>query len=287
MNKIRLCLAGGGIKGAAHIGVLKAFEEAGVKFDYVGGTSSGSIVATLYAAGYTADEIYQLFGKYAKKIKYIDIKNILKLVGGLIFKRKFVLDGLNSGEVIEKIVNEACNEKEIYHIKDITMPLIIPSVSLKDGSVYIFQSQNLKRTFSHKIYYSNDIDIGKAVRASCSYPGVFSPCSYQNITLVDGGIRENVPWKEMRLAGADKVISVVFESELDKKCCDNVIEVVERSIEILCHELSNYELEGANYLLKIKTKNISLLDTQKMDYLYRLGYQKAKANMETMQTWIE
>ena len=71
-----LALSGGGAKGAAHIGVLKAFEEEKIKINYIGGTSSGSIVATLYAAGYTADDIYYIFKKYCKKIKYVELKNI-------------------------------------------------------------------------------------------------------------------------------------------------------------------------------------------------------------------
>ena len=65
-----LCLAGGGVKGAAHIGAIKALEEANIKFDCVGGTSSGSIVACLYACGFSADEMYKIFKKYCKKIKY-------------------------------------------------------------------------------------------------------------------------------------------------------------------------------------------------------------------------
>ena len=62
-----LCLAGGGVKGAAHIGAIKALEEANIKFDCVGGTSSGSIVACLYACGFSADEMYKIFKKYCKK----------------------------------------------------------------------------------------------------------------------------------------------------------------------------------------------------------------------------
>ena len=79
-----LCLAGGGVKGAAHVGAIKALEEENVKFDYVGGTSSGSIVATLYACGFTADEMYTIFKKYCKKIKYVDIKNIIQLPANLL-----------------------------------------------------------------------------------------------------------------------------------------------------------------------------------------------------------
>ncbi|MDE5830904.1 MAG: patatin-like phospholipase family protein, partial [Clostridia bacterium] len=82
--KIGLSLAGGGVKGAAHIGVLKAFEEKNIKIDYIAGTSSGSIVSTLYAVGYKPNEIYDIFKKYCKEINYVSILNILKLIAGLI-----------------------------------------------------------------------------------------------------------------------------------------------------------------------------------------------------------
>ena len=62
-----LCLAGGGIKAAAHIGGLKAFEEENIKFDCVSGASSGSIIATMYALGYSSDEMWKMFKRYCKK----------------------------------------------------------------------------------------------------------------------------------------------------------------------------------------------------------------------------
>ena len=95
--KTGICFAGGGIKGVAHIGALKAFEEENIKFDYIAGTSSGSIVACLYSIGYSADEIYEIFKKYANKIRYVDAKNIFKLIFNLIVKRKIQITGLNRG----------------------------------------------------------------------------------------------------------------------------------------------------------------------------------------------
>lgn len=272
---------GGGIKGAAHIGVLKALEEEKIKINYISGTSSGSIVAALYAMGYNYNDIYLLFKKYSKKIKYIDGKNIFKLIYGIIIKRKIIINGLNSGEIIEEIINEAAKEKKVEKIGDIKIPTIIPSVDVHTGKIYFFVSQyrDNRNRFSDEIVYNSNINIGKAVRASCSYPLIFSPCKFNGTELVDGGVRENIPWKGLKEIGADKVISVVFNKETDGKCCKNIIEVVANSLDILNHELYNYEITGADYLLKIKTKNVSLLDMEKIDELYKLGYEITKKNI--------
>ena len=247
-----LCLSGGGVKGAAHIGVLKALEEKNVKIDYIGGTSSGSIVATLYAVGYKSDEIYNIFKKYCKDIKYIDIKNIFKLIFGIITTGSIIIDGLNSGKSINKLINKMCNKKDIYNISDIKMPLAIPSVNMNTGEVVCFTSLKM-RAFSDNTVFVNDVKIGNAVQASCSFPAIFSPCDYKNCKLVDGGIRENVPWREVKFLGADKVISVVFENEVDNSCFKNLIDVTARSYELMCKELSNYELRGEECLIKIKS----------------------------------
>ena len=274
--KLGLSLSGGGIKGVAHIGVIKALEEEGIKIDSIAGTSSGSIVATLYAMGFKADEMYIIFKKYCKKIKYIDFWNILKLIYGLIFKRKVIIDGLNSGKEIEKLINKIANEKHIENISDINFPLVIPTVDMCNGKLMCFSSyQQEKRKLSNTVFFKS-INIGKAVRASCSYPVIFSPCEFNDTKLIDGGIRENTPWRELKEIGTDKVISVVFKEEFNKNCCMNIIDVAGRSISLLCNELANYEWEGTEYLLEIHTKKIGLLDMDKIDELYEIGYRKAK-----------
>ena len=286
---IGICFSGGGIKGVAHIGALKALEEENIKFDYIAGTSSGSIVACLYSIGYNSNEIYEIFKKYINKINYFEIKNIIKLISGILIKRKIIITGLNSGKKIEKLINRECAKKEINNINQINKKLLIPCVNLKNGDVHIFSSIKNKnrKEYSDNIIYENNINIGKAVRASCSYPGVFSPCIIEDNYMVDGGIRENVPWKELKECGAQKVISIIFQNEIKEKNKIDMFDVISGSMELLCRELSNYELNGADYLIKIKTKNIQLLDKTKLDYLYNLGYIETKGKIREIKELIK
>ena len=284
--KLGIYLAGGGVKGDAHIGAIKALEENNINFEYISGTSSGSIVASLYASGYTTDEIYKIFKKYCKKITYIDFANILKCIGGIIFTGKIVIDGLNSGNQIEKLINNVCEKKNIENISDINMPLLIPSVDMYDGKLYCFTSKDMRNTFSDDIIFVSDINIGKAVRASCSFPIVFSPCEYKDTKLLDGGIRENVPWKETKSIGAEKVLSFVFENEIDDKCCSNLIDVADRSFQLLSRELSNYELNGVDYMIKFKSPKTSLLDMSKIDELYEIGYRQTIENINQIKKFV-
>lgn len=284
--KIGLCLSGGGVKGAAHIGALKALEEENIKIDCISGTSSGSIVSSLYAMGYTPNEIYLLFKKFGKEISKVDILKIIKLIYGLIFKRKIIIEGLNSGNKLYKIVQEQASKKEIKQIKDIKMPLIIPSVNLYNGEIYLFTSLENNRKYSDEYITLNNIEIGRAVQASCSYPGVFCPVNFKNKKLIDGGVRENTPWKELKELGADKIISIVFEKEEKTKKDVNMIDCIIKAMEIQSHELYNYEVDGLEYILKIKTDLTSLLEIEKIDELYKEGYKQTKRNMEKIKSYL-
>lgn len=281
-----LCLAGGGVKGAAHIGVIKVLEEENIDFKYIGGTSSGSIVACLYSCGFTSDEIYKIFKKYCKKIRYVDFLNVIKLIVGLIFTGNIIIDGLNSGKEIEKLIKKVCNKRGIFNIQDARKTIAIPSVNLCNGKVICFTSECNKKIDLDNTVFVNDIEIGKAVRASCSYPVVFSPCKYKDIKLIDGGIRENVPWKELKRLGARKVLNITFEEETTNECDKNIIEVASSSIGLLSKELSSYELEGSDYTIKIKTNKIGLLDMKQIDKMYEEGYNETKKNIKEIKEKI-
>ncbi len=272
-----LCLSGGGIKASAHIGALKALEEEGIRFECVSGASSGSIIATMYALGYNSDEMWEMFQIYCKKIKYVDWINVFKIIVGLVFERKIIVNGLNRGKIVEKIMKEICMEKGIYKINEIRMPLAIPMVDLQNGTVYIASSKENRGVLLDNTEFITDIPIETAIRASCSFPGVFSPCEYNGLQLIDGGTRENLPWKPLKQIGADEVYGISFDTIYkNDDCCDSLIDVAERAMELQGRELSMYEKEGINKEIRIQSKKVSLLDSSKIYELYRIGYQQTK-----------
>ena len=278
-----LTLSGGGIKAAVHIGALKAFEEEKIKFDCVSGASSGSIIATMYALGYSSDEMWKMFKKYYKKIKYVEWKQVIKMILGLIFTRRLVIDGLNSGKVIEKIINEICKKSHVENINEIKMPLMISMVDLQKGTVYIASSQEKRKVLQDNTKYISDIPIATAVRASCSFPVVFSPCKFDGIQLIDGGTRETLPWKGLKEYGADEVYGIAFDTILEKnQCCKNMIEVAARAMELQGRELANYEKEGIDHLITICLKKVALLDSSQIDILYKMGYEETKKQLNLL-----
>ena len=220
---------------------------------------------------------HYILKKYLKKVKYIDIKNFFKIIGGLLFTGRIIVDGLNSGNFLTKAMKEICIENNVFKMNDIKMPVAIPAVNLENGEVIIFSSKEIRQNISDEIRYIVDAPIEVAVRSSCSFPVVFSPCMYKKMQLVDGGVRENVAWKELKEMGADSVLGINFASKSkEDECYENMIDIAVRSIGLMEHELSNYELDGIDELITIKTKKIGLLDTRDIEYLYNEGYKFAK-----------
>ena len=202
--KIGLALSGGGVRGVAHAGVLKALEENRIKIDIIGGTSAGSMVSSLYAMGYTPDEILECFKHNYNKIIGKSRFSIINGVKNLLDK-KSGFKGLKRGENIEEIFDTLANSKNIYRLNEIKMPLVIPTVDILNSKEYIFTNYvpNLKNTvikqqenekndnniisrnmfnnekissvnFDATNKYITDISIGKAIRASSSFPAVFN-----------------------------------------------------------------------------------------------------------------
>ena len=157
--KLGIALSGGGIRGISHAGVLKALEDNGIKIEVIGGTSSGSLVASLYAMGYSPYYIYILFKRYAKDIVEINSSPILSGIGNFMMNKKVCIAGLKTGETLEKAYDEIAKRKGISNMADITkMPLVIPSVDVTVSKEYIFTNKIPEKS-EDKSPYITDISV--------------------------------------------------------------------------------------------------------------------------------
>ena len=293
--KIGIALSGGGIKGAAHIGVLKALEEENISISAVAGTSIGSAVASLYAMGYTPDEMLELFRYFAKTLLKADPKY---LMSNIRTTRSILGKGILSGESIEEAVQECARLKNIQYITDIKMPIAIPTVDIKTKKKIVFTNRKLDETqYLAKVEgkegeyiakqneenstYINKIEIGKAVRASCSYPGVFAPLEYENYKFVDGGVLNNVPTEELPLLGVDKIITVKFPPK-ENENPRHALDVLFRCVDIGFEDRDNSKIHHSDFTLDIHLTSSSVFNTKKLDACYEEGYRVAKEQMEKL-----
>lgn len=173
-TRMGLAFGGGGARGYTHLGVLKAFEEYGLKFDYVSGTSVGSLIGAFYAAGWNYEKIYQV-------AKDIDLKNIKP--SGIFGLLPSKTDG------IEKIVKSNLGD---INIEDLVLPYAAVAVDLKTTKEHILTKGNL----------------AKSIAASCAVPGIFQPVVLGDLLLCDGGLNNNLPASVPKRKGCDYVVAI-------------------------------------------------------------------------------
>ena len=277
--RIGLALAGGGIRGIAHAGVLKALEENNIKVDIIGGTSAGSLIAALYAMGYSPYYIFILFKRYAKDMVAINSSPVISGIGNFIFSKRTKMPGLKTGMSLEKAYNGAAMRKNVINIGDIKMPLVIPAVDISESKEYVFT--NYLPRYEKSDRYITDITVGKAVRASCSFPAVFCPCKYKEHLFMDGGSLDNVPAYEVKKQGANRILSVNFDSNKITENSD-IMDIVMKTIDIMGNKISEDSLKCSDYILTIPSDGTGLLDANKLDFCYRMGYETTMKNIEAI-----
>ena len=275
--KLGLAMSGGGIKGAAHIGVIQALQEENIKVDIVGGTSIGSIVAALYAMEYTPKEMLKLFNYFSKLIfknsaMYTDPrgKKLLSIQAG----------GLYSGENIAFAIEEAGKYKNIKKLQDLKIPIVIPAVDLRDSEKYVFTNMG---KINDK--YLNKADISIAVRASSSYPAIFAPCIYNKHKFVDGGILDNIPVEEVKKIGADKVIAIRFKLNKTSRTI-GLRSTLNKAIDIMFSKIEGEEVKKADYVIEIDTQDVNPFDFKQSNKCYKYGYLQAKKEIVNIKKMI-
>ena len=282
--KVGVSLAGGGIRGIAHVGVLKALEENNIKVAAIAGTSAGSIIATLYAMGYSPYYIYLLFKRYARDIINIRSKPIINGITNFIRNNRIGIAGLSDGNEFEKMYDELARKKGFRLIGDIKMPLLVSAVDIGESKEYIFTNCASRKNI--KDNYITEIGIGRAVRASSSFPAIFCPCEYKNHIFMDGGVLNNLPTEELKKVYTGKIISVNFESDPVYNDYD-IMNIIMKTLDIMGNKLSINSLKKSDFVLTVPTDGTGLIDVDKMDICYKYGYEIAIKNIDKIRKMLE
>ena len=265
-----LALAGGGLQGIAHIGAIKALQDLNVKIDYISGTSSGSIFAAMYAMGFTTDEMKKIANDYYKTLTNIEKKPIVSAIGTYLIRKEIKIGGLTPGEKIEILVKIVAEQKNIKNISDIQMPLAIPTVDTISTKECISISKKYDLQ-NDDIDYIYDIPIEKAVRASMSFPGIFTTCDFGKYNFIDGGTKDNLPIQILKDMGADKTIGLSFN--IDRYTpSDNILSILLRTVDIFSLKDVRAAKKISDVAIEIDTQGTSLLEITNLEQCYQIGY---------------
>ena len=224
--RIGLALGGGAARGFAHIGVIQVLEEAGIKPDLVAGTSAGSLVAALYAAGRTGAELARV---------------ALAMDESAITDWSFPGRGLIRGEALARYVREQTGGKTI---EQLPLPLGIVATDLDSGLPMLFQRG----------------DVGMAVRASSAVPAVFQPVKIGNREYVDGGLVSPVPVRFARQMGAELVIAVDISSPPDGNATSDPFKMLLQTFAIMGKSINQLELKDADVVIRPLLAGVSSAD---------------------------
>lgn len=267
---IGLVLAGGGLKGVAHIGAFKALQELGIEVSYISGTSSGSLMAMMISCGYNFEEMKEIINKYYKNISSIEKKTIVKTIGDYAIHKDVRVEGLSDGQKIEDLVNMIANQKNIKSINEVLIPTALITCDTITMKECVLSSKECNFV-NPDIDCITGIEIGKAVRASMSFPGIYTTCNYGKYNFIDGGTKDNLPVQVLKDMGADKIISVSFDLD-NYKPTGKIFDVVIRALDIfsLDNVVKGRNLSDVSAI--VKTEDTSLLEIKDIDAVIDAGY---------------
>lgn len=250
--RFAITLAGGGARGAAHIGVLKVLEANGLKPDFVAGSSVGAVIGGLYSAGVPVAEIEQMVrnGELKKAFFPLPIQlEAVKSVPTYVVKRLLFMRpqiALYSGKSLSKLIYKHV-PKERRNIENFPTKFAAISTNLLDTRpVWITKG-----------------DSGDAVRASASLPFIYRPVTVNKTELVDGGVRENLPTEVADAAGAPLIVAVKLHSTLDaqgSRKFRTVLSYADRVISIMLAEIEGKAVAGASLLIEPDVGDMTLYD---------------------------
>ncbi|MGQ9643871.1 MAG: patatin-like phospholipase family protein, partial [Ignavibacterium sp.] len=287
---IGFALSGGGARGIAQIGVLKAFEEKGIFPDLIVGTSMGSIVGGLYSAGYSIEDLDSI----ARNTDWFDLLTLNRQSN----RRDFFVD------------QKVTEDRAIFSLRLDGLNPILPT-SFNDGQklsnylniltfdapIHSHQNFDLLK-YKFRAVCTNLIDgspvvlkegsLSKALRASSSVTFFLAPVKYDSLTLVDGGLVANVPAEITKQNGADYVVAVDVTSPLwDERELNYPWVIADQIVSIPMRIVNRQQLQYADFIISPKLNDFTSADFAKVDSLILLGYENSKESASKLKTAID
>ena len=285
-QKVGLVLSGGGAKGMTHIGIIRAFEENNIPIDYITGTSMGAIIGSLYAMGYSPDDMEALLRSEDFKRWY---SGQVEPEYGYYFKQN---------RPTPEFFNIRFSFKDSLHIKPQILPTsMVNPIQMNLVFVELFArataacSGDFNRLFVPFRCIASDVynkkplimrrgDLGDAVRASMSFPFVFKPIEIDSVLAYDGGIYNNFPTDIMREDFKPEVIigSVVAANPGKPKENDLMSQ-----LENMIMQKTDYTLpDSLGIIMTFKYDDVSLLDFDRLQELHDIGYNRTISLMDSI-----
>ena len=254
--QVVLALGGGGMRGAAHVGVLKALVEAGIPISGIAGTSMGSIVGGLYSAGVPLSQIEKDFVNGSLMKSFVPVPIVIRVMAAPILSAPRLIgfhpyDGLYFGAPFHKYLNKALPEGK-KKIESLTIPYSAVAIDLCDGHVYSIRKGSLI----------------SAMQASSAVPALRKPIEIGGKLFVDGGVLANVPVPQARQLGGDLVVAVQIDEHFKKEepaSFRKIGSVTRRMVKLQLAALDSYHERAADIVIHPNVDGITLISTKKSD----------------------
>jgi NTE family protein len=245
--KIALVLGGGSAKGFAHVGVIRVLDQEKIPIHMIVGTSVGSLIGGMYAAN---PDSFQLEWMAFK----IDRNDILDF--SIVYSKMGPVQGVR----LESFVEQNVKARKVEETK---IPFFPIATDLNTGETVILEKGSLAR----------------AIRASSSIPGIFVPVNFDNRTLVDGGVTDNVACDIAKAKGADIIIAVNLQKDVKNYQIDSLLDIIGQSVSIMMRESSKAKLACADVIIEPDTKGIGMFDFTQKKQLMEEGIKAARQAM--------
>lgn len=279
--KVGLVFSGGGAKGFAHIGVLKVLEEAGVRVDYIGGTSMGSMVGSLYAAGYTAKEIDSIFRSVdfnkvmlddvpRKSKPFYEKENGEKHALSLPVKKGKIgiPKALSKGQNVANLLTEMLSHVDtITDFNKLPIPFVCVATDIEAGKKVVLNSGFLP----------------KAVQASGAFPTLLEPVEIDGKLLIDGGIFDNYPVDEVKKMGADIIIGVELGNDLlSREDLNSAVDIVNQIMSFQIYASYEENIKNTNVHITPDMTGYSVTTFESYDEIFDLGEIAARQHYDAL-----